>query len=426
MNPRLPRFPFFAVLLAVAIVPTNLAFIRATYLPSFVPPSFVISSMLIIMICCKFLHRPVAMARDVRELFIFCTILGMIMLVSLTFTKDLEFGMVKFTEYVTITSFACIAAAVILKDSSEVQGFLFSLIVIGFGLAGLVLLVGPFSDSREFATPFGGNYLAVQHMAGMGCIVVLYHCLLTVRRFLAALLWLGVFLLLVAALVYVGGKGAVLALLATTCLMALLTIRYKLPVRIRIVSWRILSYPLLLVVFCCAGLAYFMATDGFSAFLERMSFILTPGHDDQVERVENLAVAIDLFRRDPILGSGLGTFASYGVPVDKLGADEIMKYPHNIFAEALSELGLLGTLVLFFVITLPIVRLFQLKRLFPHEHLPDVFLALLVFALLNALTSQYIANPALFGLLGAPYGLKQLLVRDSRYRRTLDLSVAGH
>jgi len=68
-----------------------------------------------------------------------------------------------------------------------------------------------------------------------------------------------------------------------------------------------------------------------------------------MDRFGGYKLALKMFSEKPIIGYGLGSFRSY-YDNDFL---KMLKYPHNIFLEALAEMGLIGfSIILFLLITI--------------------------------------------------------------------------
>jgi len=64
-------------------------------------------------------------------------------------------------------------------------------------------------------------------------------------------------------------------------------------------------------------------------------------------RIEAYKIGYKLWKESPILGKGFGSFFTNK---ESDGWRFILKYPHNIFIEALSELGLIGFIFVLFLI----------------------------------------------------------------------------
>jgi O-antigen ligase len=203
------------------------------------------------------------------------------------------------------------------------------------------------------------------------------------------------------AMVYPGGKGPVLMLMITVVVMAACHLRPSVGLKSSF-SKRIIKYPLVVLALGGGVLAALVFLSDFSALIQRTSFVLTNDHYSNVERVNNISVALNLFFQHPFLGIGIGGFSMHAVHLE--GIDSFL-YPHNILLELLAELGLVGFLLFSSLLISAVLHLVTLQRKFPQSSLPNVFLGLLVFTFLNALTSQDLTNPALFSFIGFSFVL---------------------
>lgn len=89
------------------------------------------------------------------------------------------------------------------------------------------------------------------------------------------------------------------------------------------------------------------------------------------DRFTLLLTAKNMFLNHPIFGEGLGSFSYYSY----------LGYPHNIFMEVLSELGLVGAIFLFLLL----VTGFRLPK-------NDIFFLMFFFCFVNALSSGSFSN----------------------------------
>jgi len=419
----LPRCPA-PMVFAVFIIPTNFVFIREHYLPWMIPPRFILIIILVTSILILALPRAPYIAVAPMRLWAPVLGLGALMLLSLAYTPALEEGFGRTVEFWTSTILAYFAAVLIFAEPGSLRYFLGTLVGMASVLGLFLLMIEPFSEAYEFTTPLGSNYLAIQHLAGMAILTVLYHFLLRARRVASRLLWLGVLTLLLWLMVYVGGKGPVASLLLTLLVISATAIRINARRGSLVFHKRIVGHTLSAALIGGLVLTLVVARTGFSPLLLRFGFLLTWGHYSQVERVENAKVAMELFRQHPLLGAGIGAFSEYAVEVP--GVEERFRYPHNILLEALAELGSFGFCMLSTILLSAFARTRNLMQTHRASLFPRVALSLLVFTFLNSLTSQNLSNPALFGFVGMAHAVRKPLPgsrnaqawgRDSGQRR---------
>ncbi|MFX0197390.1 MAG: O-antigen ligase family protein [Candidatus Hodarchaeota archaeon] len=378
----------------------------------------------------RIFHNRESLSAIPKRLVVFYVGLVSLMLLSLSFTPSLEYGLSKASEFTTITTLACFAPFFLFRSPKDVSAFLHTVIIMGIFLVAFMFLSRPYSHSIHFHTKLGSNYLAIQHISGMAGLIILYHFLMKKQNISQIIWWLLLLIALVCGIMYAGGKGPVLAFFLTVIFMAFVSIKFIAPFNIVLLNKRMLIFPFLVGIIGAFGLIFLTLTQdigekvrmelqkessadllrpmGGPALTWRIQNLLTSGHYSQVERLENAKIALRLFYNYPLLGVGIGGFSVYSFEIEGV---ERFKYPHNILLEVLSEMGLAG-FSLFFLITFfafrYLIRLNSLN-LYREVYLPKVFLSFLIFTFLNALVSQNIANPTLFAFIGSSYAVEQSL-----------------
>lgn len=393
-----PFFSLSALLFALFLVPTNFAYLRGEFLPSAVTPRLLLAIVLGAMVLVQWLYTGMRVTIPSKQVWLPFIGFSSLMLFSLPFSHDIEVGTDKFLEFIGFAALAYFAPFIILKTYKKMKCFLSSLVLIGIVMAGLVIVLDPYSQGDAFQMQIGSNYLAIQHMAGMAALVILYFWWPAARGWPRWTAWGILLIVQLVALLYTGGKGSVVMLFVTILFMSALTIRVNHMV-LTVSDKRMFVYPIIVGSLGLVIIGVILVRYGSSAFLQRFAFLFTEDHYSAIERLVNLQIAFDLFQQHPVLGSGLGSFAAFASePLD--GSEDVFKYPHNVLIEVLSELGLVGVFVFLNMVLFPLIRVLRLRRGYKGLSLPNVFLSLTLFTLLNAMTSGHIANPALFGFLG--------------------------
>ena len=401
-----------AIILAVLLIPTNYAALRQQFMPDFLPPSILFGAIIVIAIAARRALKVETGIVIPRQLIVQYLALNAWIVFALLYSDDFEFGIVKVVEFSTITMLACFASVHIFGDITGIKSFLGMILFLGILLAGLCI-AGVITFFRPGADEqlIGQNYLAIQHIAGLAAIITLYYFMPRSHGGLRVTLWILVLMLLMGALLVTGGKGPVLTFVVTTIVMASLSFRHVGLLTVRLTSKAVIIYPLVILFLGGILLAGILLAFEESAFLHRMDFLLADGNYNLAERVNNIGIAVDLFERHPLFGAGIGSFAAHAVDIEE--ADERMRYPHNILLEVLSELGIIG-FVLISCLLYSSYRCFRrLQNEYERAQEPIVLFACFIFTFLNSLTSQHVANPALFALIGAPYGLVRSFSRGS-------------
>lgn len=134
--------------------------------------------------------------------------------------------------------------------------------------------------------------------------------------------------------------------------------------------------------------------------ISRFSILDAESQYGELSRMNLISRAVDYFFENPLLGKGIGAFG-----VLTHGYD-YRRYPHNIFIEALTELGLVGFLLILFSISIVFISFIKRVRLkkYTEDHNLTfrVLGALFIFYFINANVSGDLtySNMKLFFFMG--------------------------
>jgi O-antigen ligase len=161
------------------------------------------------------------------------------------------------------------------------------------------------------------------------------------------------FLLCAAALMTSGARSFTLIVFCVLCLPGLISTRFG---RGKLLIHRSQPIMLLTVFGAIAGVAYLYAIGRLPWTLVRMLSLFGGQGGDlsgmlQNDRVSFYVSAIEFWTRAPFFGIGLGGFGPLMFQLDG------RFYPHNVFLQILSELGLVGLVLFLPVIVIPLRRL---------------------------------------------------------------------
>jgi putative inorganic carbon (hco3(-)) transporter len=191
-----------------------------------------------------------------------------------------------------------------------------------------------FIDHGEFANRLSGAPVDVINANELGFVIVTIipylHYLLFSRGWLCKLLYLGLMPLLLYALILTMSRGAFLALLVVGW-----------------VVWKESNYKLLLMVMVFAvALAGWSVMDSYQR--DRYLSIFSSDAAQAASatgRVEGIKGEFRIALKRPIFGHGLGT-----TPEAKVHAGHRRQASHNMYAEVLIELGIVGAIFFFLFI----------------------------------------------------------------------------
>lgn len=198
-----------------------------------------------------------------------------------------------------------------------------------------------------------------------------------------------VLMVLLGAILLTGSRGPLLSALATASMMFVLTFGLR-----RLIDFS-RAGGMVLAAVVVVGV---ITTTAFGPVLKQVEFdqakrviVLTQRlgeNRSDMRRLERYDVAIELFQKSHGLGVGTGGFyrAWQGPPLGPGVEDR--DYPHNIFLEAASELGVVGLAILIGLMGLLFWNIVQFVYL---RRVPDLniaaFLGLWIYGILNAQVS---------------------------------------
>ena len=336
-----------------------------------------------------------------------------VMIWSLLWTPDLQYGLLKSLEFVFLTSLACFAPFFLFREEKVFNRFIMTLVVISAFLSVFVFIAKPYSfleadiEAVKFDTVLGGNYILMQYVTGMASLGIIYHLFYKENSRIVRTIYFVLTLIFLATLMYSSGKSSIISFFLTVLFMFFMSVKRNGAV----LSFKRKYFRIGFIVLLVG--AVFMMSIGW-VFVTRTKALSTPDYYGRVERLSNAKIALDLFLENPLRGVGIGGFNMYSIQMEDI---EKFKYPHNILLEVMSELGMVGLALFLFILGSALKNLLYLKRKYWHSHfdtLPNVVISFLLFTFLMAMTSGNITNLALFALMGMAYSVENLIKKESR------------
>jgi O-antigen ligase len=328
---------------------------------------------------------PVALAAPVA-------VIGVMLVISLSWTPSPDYGGEKALKFLTLTLLATVAPFFLVEEQHDLRRYLSWTIVLALVAAVLTLMSPPEGDRLTISS--ASNTIGVSHLLCTAALILLVGAL---TDLLAARGWAvvaGLGLIVIAAAV--GSRGPLLALalaLAATGLAWLARVPRKV-------------LPVLVVVGISAALLPLVSLPQGSS--QRLA---AAARDPVAElrsdaRYTTFGQALQLIEQRPLVGVGTGGFQSVGTlgypPED---------YPHNLFLEVWSELGLAAAVVLVASIVAVLVGMWRRAWRLPpgpSRQLVYVIVGLFVFNLLTAqVTGDLNENRTLWGSFGVAWLIVQ-------------------
>jgi len=277
------------------------------------------------------LHRAPIPLADLTPLLLFAALAATSLLWSLPSQEQGD----KVTAFFFIAVPCAFAVAVLVRDLRDLRGFLAIWVIAGVTVSLLTVSI-PAESALGGRAALGMATLGPAYLAASGALLALFA---VSDRWLP--LWLGVasFLICVIALFAIGSRGPTIAL-------ALGLVWWVASSRLRVLTRLAILGSVALVAFG----AFSIASATSRVRLENLS---DPSRDALRE------VAWAGWANRPVFGSGWGSFA-FDASVSGLFRG-MYTYPHNLFAESATELGILGLLAITAVLVVAGTRVFRMR-----------------------------------------------------------------
>jgi len=313
---------------------------------------------------------------------------------SLLWSPSQSYGFQKLAFLSTLSLWSMAASSLIISSNLIRVEKLFKVIFIfslWFSLETTIYLIHAKSSSG-FVEILGGNYLGVGRVVGIGSLISLFGMTFSKKIVLKIFLFL-VSIFTLFLLLAIGGRGPLIAVLLSSQVLVWVNVK-MLKIRILHISKKII--PMLsLTILGMVGIAFMFSQGYLTTTLNRILVLFEPGMGRSAStRLQYYSAAIEQWIHQPLWGNGLGSW-----PV-LYGSGDIRGYPHNIFLEFLSEMGLLGTAIfsLLLVYSFSCVTDFRKRH---DKNFSVLVLMLLVYALVNSMISGDISdNRFLFFVIG--------------------------
>lgn len=317
------------------------------FLPELLSPTVIFMLMSILIAFKRIIKNPFIGNSEIWGI-VFYVGFSIMLVISLTYTSSSEYGMYKTMVFTTMTAWAYLGALQLNKQKS-LERFFLSAVVTSVLISVHSILTyfsGEFVSGNGRIGIDGGNPIGLARVASIGAltlIVIKFYFKSTKKLF--TFISLGT---LIFAIVISGSRMPLLALIVCIVLLPILFSNTKISNRHVVIHRGVIKIFFVIVTLVLVMLPL-VNLEPMKLFLERLDRI---GEGDAAteERLMMYKSAIRLWEESPYWGNGVGSFAlDYGGMDTKL-------YPHNIFLEILSELGMIG---LFLFLGLLLIGLYK-------------------------------------------------------------------
>lgn len=265
-------------------------------------------------------------------------LLALFMLFSLTYTPSKIYAYDKLLKFSTTTFWTFAGTLLIVDSERKLENFLRGLMLVGTITVLFVFFDFVKNSDNVFRLGVGensGNILGLGRLAGITALIILVRGFYekikpTFKIFMLIILFISLFVLMVtsARMALIAFVVSVLFLIASSVRLNLKEIKIS-----RRIFGLIFVTPFLLI-----GFYFTNAYKYFDTMINRITVIFTQsgGGSSVSARTNMFSVASEMWKESPFLGKGIGSFGPIYLHQDS------RSYPHNIFMEILSELGIAG------------------------------------------------------------------------------------
>jgi O-antigen ligase len=331
-------------------------------------------------------------------------LIGAMLVVSLGWTPAPAYGGEKALRFVTVTLLATLAPFFLFEQERDLRRYFSWTIVIAAAAAVIALVNGPSHYGRLTITG-EGNTIGVSHLLCTAALILLLGAL---TELLSHQAWaIGGSAALIGVAAAVGSRGPILSLVLALVVTGVVWLM-RVPRKV---------VPVLLIIGAGVAVAPFVSLPQTSAQRLSKAARNPVGALQADPRHTNFGQAIDVIEQHPIVGIGAGGFQTVG----RLGVPA-EDYPHNMFLEVWSELGIAALIVLATSIIAVLIGLFRGAWLLPNgppSRLVYVFIGVFLFNLFAAqLTGDLNDNRTFWSTFGLAWLIVQHGVPASAAPRT--------
>lgn len=339
-----------------------------------------------------FVVDDVALSRSFALVMLLWTLFLLYYAITMLWSPSSNYALSKFLRLVTICSLLLIAPTILFPETKQIHNFGKAAIYAALAVAVLIVLgyLSP-NYARPYALLGSLSHLAPGRIIGFGVVVATYYVLASTRR--PRLATYGTMLgILLLGLLVSGSRGPLVAAMGTTGTMVVLYLAVERDER-RLAALFVGASVLAVVTLFVLHLVFGVTVPNFDRIIPLLQGEIDPSNQ---RRLRFIRQAVLLWLEAPLLGSGAG---SYGVWIHGVDVEE---YPHNIFLETLSELGVIGLVILGTLLCATLRGIVAKHR---SHQLWVLLLGIFVYALLNAAFSQDLqGNRMVYAAIGLAMG----------------------
>lgn len=341
-------------------------------------------------------------------------LLLIVTMLSFFYSQNKELYTLKTLKLILYTTPAFIYPFLLLDNKKSLERFLLTLSSLSVFVALLILPEILLRGSSVQHIGFNNaNYLSIGRTVSIGAIVLLFYNINNNTKTIKIITLIS-FIIVVFALFSSGSRMPILSTMFTLIISIIYLIligKLKMNKQANFIRIAIISLGFVIVFIWAFIKGYFNTT------ITRFSVLLESGGGaSALGRIDRFNEAFSMWLSNPILGQGFGSFGEFY-------ANGTHDYPHNLFLEILSELGIVGIVVVCILFLLSII---EIRKLIKNENIrkSNLFMtvvAVFILTFLNSMVSGDInSNRIMFTFLSLIFVLPIIFKKNNIGMSTLN------
>ncbi|MDI2587655.1 O-antigen ligase family protein [Psychrobacillus sp. NEAU-3TGS] len=318
------------------------------------------------------------------------SVLVLFVLIGYSYTSSVIYSEQKLILFFVSTIWCFIGGIVTISSKGELSNFLLGILTVSIFMAFSTFYTFFTNQLIElgFVSVLGSNYIMLGRASAFGLIILISYYFFKTSTFFLKILIVLLIMITLFPLVVSGGRLPLLAFAITILFLPLFMIKIT---KASICLSKSFKKIFILIILIITGGIVAIRNGWLDTFIYRFALLSNAQFLDE-GRSDRFNVAFEMIKDNIIFGKGLGSFPIYYSGTD--GED----YPHNLFLEIWSELGLIPTLACIALVFLAYYRGFlvysKMYENFDHNQI-SIFL-LNLFGFINLFISASINNSKFF------------------------------
>lgn len=276
-----------------------------------------------------------------------------LVLVSLFYSPNLDLAQDKTIRLLLLTTPAFVYPFFVLKSKESLTRFLIAIASVAIIMSLLSLpMIFQRGSAIDFVGFNEGNYQGLARVTGVGLVIILFLGVLNSHLKRYRLFFLVSIAVVSITLLASGSRMPIIAVSVALIFIILSTVKIK--------KWE-LRYPkyfnkiFIILALLAIPLMWAYNQGYFDAIIYRFEVLVSQGGG--AGRTDRFITALEVWKDNFILGSGFGSFSEF------YDSNIVGDYPHNLFLEIASELGVVGLTMFTLLLAVAMFRFLKLGKI---------------------------------------------------------------